>query len=51
MNECVMDTNAPAILHIWRRDLRDDFNVFFAMQDVVNDFVKVDFLGRRERNI
>ena len=46
-----MDTNAPAILHIWRRGLRDDFNVFFAMQDVVNDFVKVDFLGRRERNI
>lgn len=46
-----MDTNAPAILHVWRRDLRDDFDVFFAMQDVVNYLVKVDFLGRRERNI
>lgn len=46
-----MDTNAPAILHVWRRDLRDDFDVFFAMQDVVDDLVKVDFLGRRERNI
>ena len=45
-----MDTNAPAILHVWRRNLRDDFDVFFAMQDVVNYLVKVDFLGRRERN-
>ena len=45
-----MDTdNVPAILHVLRRDLRDDFDVFFAMQDVVNDLVKVDFLGKRDR--
>lgn len=40
----------PAILHVLRRDLRDDFDVFFAMQDVVNDLVKVDFLGKRDRD-
>lgn len=32
-------------------DLRDYFDVFFAMQDVVNDLVKVDFLGKREKYV
>ena len=33
------------------RNLRDYFDVFFAMQDVVNDLVKVDFLGKRDKEI
>lgn len=34
---------------MWPCDLRDYFDVFLAMQDVVNDLVKVDFLGKRDR--
>lgn len=41
----------PPILHVLRRNLRDYFDVFFAMQDIVNDLVKVDFLGKRDKEI
>lgn len=36
---------------VWRRDLRDDFDVFFAILGCSQLPCKVDFLGRRERNI
>lgn len=31
-------------------DLRDDFDVFFAMQDVVDQFVEDDFLQRTQNS-